>query len=268
MRISILQTDIAWENKQENLRRLRKKLETLCGTTEIVVLPETFSTGFSMDTERLAEPVTGETVTALRQWAEEFRFAIAGSYIARETSSPDGRSSYYNRAFFLTPEGDTYYSDKRHLFRMGGETEHFTAGDRCPVLSYRGWNIRLLVCYDLRFPVWSRNADNEYDLLIYVANWPTPRRKVWDILLPARALENISYVCGVNRIGTDQHKFSYSGGSVIYSPKGELLAGVPDNEEGVATATLDLALLQAFRQKFPAWKDADRFFISSDNSSR
>ena len=183
MRISILQTDIVWENKQENLRRLREKLETLRGTTEIVVLPETFSTGFSMDTASLAEPTTGETIATLRQWSEEYRLALAGSYIACETASEGRKPSYYNRAFFLTPEGNTYYYDKRHLFRMGHETEHFTSGNRRPIIRYRGWNILLLVCYDLRFPVWSRNTSNEYDLLIYVANWPIPRRKVWDILL-------------------------------------------------------------------------------------
>lgn len=189
MRISILQTDIVWENKQENLRRLREKLETLRGTTEIVVLPETFSTGFSMNTASLAEPTTGETIATLRQWSEEYRLALAGSYIACETASEGGKPSYYNRAFFLTPEGNAYYYDKRHLFRMGHETEHFTPGNRRPIIRYRGWNILLLVCYDLRFPVWSRNTSNEYDLLIYVANWPIPRRKVWDILLQARALE-------------------------------------------------------------------------------
>ena len=128
MRISILQTDIVWENKQENLRRLREKLETLRGTTEIVVLPETFSTGFSMDTASLAEPTTGETIATLRQWSEEYRLALAGSYIACETASEGRKPSYYNRAFFLTPEGNTYYYDKRHLFRMGHETEHFTSG--------------------------------------------------------------------------------------------------------------------------------------------
>ena len=174
MRISILQTDIVWENKQENLRRLREKLETLRGTTEIVVLPETFSTGFSMDTASLAEPTTGETIATLRQWSEEYRLALAGSYIACETASEGRKPSYYNRAFFLTPEGNTYYYDKRHLFRMGHETEHFTSGNRRPIIRYRGWNILLLVCYDLRFPVWSRNTSNEYDLLIYVANWPIP----------------------------------------------------------------------------------------------
>lgn len=262
LRISILQTDIAWENKQDNLRRLHEKLETLRGATEIVVLPETFSTGFSMNTDNLAEPVTGETITTLRQWAAEYQIAIAGSYIAfeKETTIPQC-ISYYNRAFFLTPEGDAHYYDKRHLFRMGNESEHFTAGNGRPIISYRGWNILLQVCYDLRFPVWSRNVNNEYDLMIYVASWPIPRRKVWDILLQARALENISYVCGVNRIGTDGNNQSYNGGSVIYSHKGELLASVPDNEEGTATAILELSTLREFRKKFPAWKDADSFSI-------
>ncbi|WP_291527807.1 amidohydrolase [Bacteroides sp. UBA939] len=262
MRVTLLQTDIVWEDKQENLRRLRKKLETLRGATEVVVLPETFSTGFTMDTQRLAEPASGETITLLRQWAAEFRLAIAGSYIACDKDTVRGKDkTYYNRAFFLTPEGETYYYDKRHLFRMGNETEYFTAGNRRPVISYRGWNILLLVCYDLRFPVWSRNVNNEYDLLIYVANWAVPRRRVWDVLLQARALENISYVCGVNRIGTDGDQNSYNGGSVIYSPKGQLLADVPDNEEGIATATLDLSALREFRNKFPAWKDADSFSV-------
>lgn len=268
LRVSILQTDIAWENKQNNLRRLRKKLETLRGETEIVVLPETFSTGFSMNTRSLAETVTGETVTTLRQWAVEYGIAIAGSYIACDEDSTTDNSTFYNRAFFLTPESEAYFYDKRHLFRMGHETEHFTAGNRRPIISYRGWNILLLVCYDLRFPVWSRNVDNEYDLLIYVANWPVPRRKVWNILLQARALENICYVCGVNRIGMAYGQIPHDGGSVIYSYKGEPLASIQDNEEGTATATLSLAALQKFREKFPAWMDADSFVISSDNNSR
>ena len=276
LRVSILQTDIAWENKQDNLRRLREQLETLRGATEIVVLPETFSTGFSMNTDRLAEPVTDKTIATLRQWAAECQIALAGSYISCDeipVASEDNELSYkhpayYNRAFFLTPEGESYFYDKRHLFRMGHETEHFAAGSQRAVISYRDWNILLLVCYDLRFPVWSRNVDNEYDLLIYVANWPVSRRKVWDILLQARALENICYVCGVNRIGIDNNQIPYNGGSVIYSHKGELLAHVPDNREGTATAALELAALQTFRKKFPAWKDADSFTIVSDNNSQ
>lgn len=265
MRVTLVQTDIVWEDKKENLRLLRKKLEALRGEAEIVILPETFSTGFSMNSQQLAEPVTGDTITTLRQWAAEFQFAITGSYIAcnKGAVSSTVPHPYYNRAFFLTPEGEAYYYDKRHLFRMGKETEHFSAGKQRPIISYRGWNILLLVCYDLRFPVWSRNVNNEYDLLIYVANWPVPRRRVWDVLLQARALENICYVCGVNRVGTDNNQMLYSGGSVIYSPKGDLLVSVPDNEEGVGTTSLDLSALREFRKKFPAWKDAECFQINN-----
>lgn len=159
-----------------------------------------------MATTDLAEPTTGETITTLRRWSEEYRLALAGSYIAGETASEGGKPSYYNRAFFLTPEGNAYYYDKRHLFRMGHETEHFTSGCQRPIIRYRGWNILLLVCYDLRFPVWSRNKDNEYDLLIYVANWPVPRRKVWDILLQARAWKHqLCLRCQPYRQGQQRH---------------------------------------------------------------
>lgn len=256
MRISLIQTDIVWENKQENLRLLRRKLEKLCGTTEVVVLPEMFSTGFSMNSRTLAEPANGETITTLKQWAAEFRLALAGSYIASDNEQ------YYNRAFFLTPEGEEYYYDKRHLFRMGQESKHFAAGDQRLTLAYRGWNICLLVCYDLRFPVWSRNVNNEYDLLIYVASWPASRRRAWDVLLQARAIENQCYVCGVNRTGADGHGLTYDGGSVLYSPKGERLASIPDNQAETATASIDLPALQSFREKFPVWKDSDSFTIS------
>lgn len=254
LKLTTIQSDIVWENKQENLRLLRRKLEALCGTTEIVVLPEMFSTGFSMHSQALAEPTDGETIGTLKQWAADYRVALAGSYMA----SHNGR--YYNRAFFLTPEGKEHYYDKRHLFRMGNEAEHFAAGEAPKqTVAYRGWNIRLLVCYDLRFPVWSRNVENEYDLLIYVASWPEPRRLVWDTLLRARALENMSYVCGVNRVGTDGNGLTYNGGSIVYSAKGEALTLFPDGQEGVATATLDLDSLKQFREKFPVWKDADTF---------
>ncbi len=262
LRVSILQTDIDWEDKQTNLRRLREKLETLRGTTEIAVLPETFSTGFSMQAAHLAESDDGETITTLRNWATHYGIALTGSYIATggDNDASTGKTCS-NRAFFLTPEGEAYFSDKRHLFRMGHEDEHFAAGQQRLVFNYRGWNILLLVCYDLRFPVWSRNVNNEYDLLIYVANWPIARRQVWDILLQARALENVCYVCGVNRIGTDGHGIVHNGGSVVLSPKATVLANIPDGQEGIATASLDLDYLKEFRKKFPAWKDADRFLL-------
>lgn len=257
LRISIVQTDISWENKPDNLRLLRTRLDALRGTTEIVVLPEMFTTGFSMNSQMLAEPAEGETIVTLKEWAIGYNVALAGSYMARGT---DGK--HYNRAFFLTPQGEEYYYDKRHLFRMGGEAEHFAAGEAPKqIIAYRGWNIRILVCYDLRFPVWSRNVQNEYDLLIYVANWPTPRRRAWDTLLCARALENLCYVCGVNRVGTDNNQLPYNGGSTVYSAKGEILGTLPDEQEGVITVTLDLSELQQFRRKFPAWKDADLFHL-------
>ena len=255
MRISIVQTDIVWENKEENLRRLHDKLAVLHNTTDLVVLPEMFSTGFSMNSHALAEPTDGNTITTLRSWAKKYNFALTGSYIATE----DGH--YYNRAFFLTPEGEEFYYDKRHLFRMGNEIDSFSPGSEKIIIPYRGWYIRLLVCYDIRFPVWSRNISNEYDLLIYVANWPESRQIVWDTLLLARALENMCYTCGVNRIGTDANNLSYTGGSVVYSPKGERLAEIKNNEEGIATTELSLTSLQEFREKFPAWKDADNFDI-------
>ena len=253
LKISIVQTDIAWENKQENLRMLREKLHALRGTTEIVVLPEMFSTGFTMKSREFAEPVSGITVRILKELAADFQLALCGSFICSE------RSNYYNRAFFITPEGEEFYYDKRHLFRMGNEAEYFSAGNNKLIISYRGWNIGLLVCYDLRFPVWSRNVNNEYDLLIYMASWPQARRLAWDTLLCARALENMCYVCGVNRIGVDGNKLIYNGGSVVFSAKGEVLASVPDGEEGIETVSLSLISLQQLRDKFPVWKDADAF---------
>ena len=256
LRITLLQTDIVWEDKSANLCRLRRHLEGFCGQTDMVILPETFSTGFSMHPEALAEPLQGEVITLAKQWSARYRVALAGSFIACNDTC---NAQYTNRAFFLTPEGDEWYYDKRHLFRMGGEDRLFTPGTSRPIIHYKGWNILLLVCYDLRFPVWSRNVGNEYDLLIYVANWPTARRKVWDVLLQARALENASYVCGVNRIGTDGNRIVHNGGSRVYSYKGDMLAFVPDGQEGHSTTSISLTDLRNFRTKFPVWKDADHF---------
>ncbi|NDV65938.1 amidohydrolase [Bacteroides sp. 224] len=253
MRVTILQTDISWENKQENLLKLQKHLEKLRGTTNLVVLPEMFSTGFSMNSRQLAEPIDGPTIQTLREWAIKYQTALTGSYIASDSNH------FYNRGFFLTPDGQSYFYDKKHLFRMGEESNHFAAGNKRLIIPYMGWNICLLICYDLRFPVWARNTHNEYDLLLYTANWPDSRHLVWDTLLPARALENMSYVCGVNRVGTDGNNLIYSGGSKLYSAKGELLAAIPDHKEDAITVELSLSSLQQFRNKFPVWKDADEF---------
>lgn len=258
MKLTILQTDICWENKPANLQHVQHMLQMLSGSTDLAVLPEMFSTGFSMNIETLAEPVEGPTITQLRQWAQQYQLALAGSYLAIDPSS----SACYNRAFFLTPQGESHFYDKRHLFRMGHENDYYTAGTEQSIIHYQGWNIKLLICYDLRFPVWSRNTNNAYDLLIYVANWPAARRKAWDILLTARAIENLAYVCGVNRTGTDGNQLKYDGGSAVYGPKGETLASVPDSTSTCATVQLSLDALRQFREKFPAWQDADRFTIT------
>lgn len=255
LRISLAQIDIAWENIQENLRRLEIKLQALSGKTDIVVLPEMFSTGFTMQSHLFAETINGNTISTLRKWATKYNLALVGSYICSENEA------YYNRAFFLAPNNEEHFYDKRHLFRMGNEPKHFSAGNKRCIFSWQGWKINLLICYDLRFPVWSRNVINEYDLLIYVANWPASRSRVWDTLLCARAIENQSYVCGVNRIGNDAMGISYNGGSALYNMRGENLVNFNKNEEGIRTVNLEIDSLRSFRTKFPAWRDSDFFSL-------
>lgn len=255
LRLTIIQTDIVWENKQENLRLLREKLEKLRGTTEIVVLPEMFSTGFSMNCQSLAESTNGLTIESIKSMATEFQVAITGSFMCTENNC------FYNRGFFITPDKKEYYYNKRHLFRMGEETNYYTPGDSKTIIPYLGWNICLQICYDLRFPIWVRNVNNAYDLIIYVANWPSSRRAAWDVLLRARAIENLAYVCGVNCVGTDAHGIQYNGGSCVISEKGELLTLATNDSTQSITTTIDLESLETFRNKFPAWKDADKFEI-------
>jgi len=255
LRISLVQTDIVWENKQENLRRLEIKLRALSGKTDLVVLPEMFSTGFTMQSHLFAETINEETLTTLRQWAKRYNLAISGSFICTE------REEFFNRAFFLCPDDEEYFYDKHHLFRMGNEPKHFSAGSQRCVFNWQGWKICLMVCYDLRFPVWCRNVINEYDLLIFMANWPAPRNRAWETLLCARAIENQSYVCGVNRVGKDAMGIHYIGNSALYNMKGENIVNFTENEEEIRTACLDLESLRAFRTKFPAWRDADFFTL-------
>lgn len=259
LRVSMVQSHIIWEDKNENLGYYGELLRRISGKTDLAVLPETFSTGFTMNIEPLADEADGITVNTIKKWAADYKMAVAGSFIAKDNGK------YYNRAFFITSEGDSLFYDKRHLFQMGHEDQYFTAGDKRLVVSYRGWNICLLVCYDLRFPVWSRNVNNEYDLLIYCANWPEARKKVWKILLQARAIENMSYVCGVNRVGIDGKGFTYRGDSLIISPKGKKLADAGKREEVTRTVSLSMDEVSELRSKFPAWKDADDFTINLKN---
>ncbi|MDF9830146.1 amidohydrolase [Parabacteroides sp. PF5-6] len=256
LRISMIQSHIIWEDRDENLGYYGELLRRVSGKTDIAVLPEAFSTGFSMNVEKLADTMDGVTVSTIKGWAKKYKLAVVGSFIVKESGK------YFNRAFFITPEGQASYYDKRHLFRMAEEDQHFTAGSERTIVAYKGWNICLQVCYDLRFPVWSRNVDKEYDLLIYVANWPEARKRVWKTLLQARAMENMAFVCGVNRVGIDGKGFVYRGDSMVFSPKGKKLADAGKREEITRTCTLEKKELSKLREKFPAWQDADRFSIN------
>jgi predicted amidohydrolase len=256
LRISLIQLAIRWGEKASNVANCVDLLNGLAGVTDLVVLPEAFSTGFALNDDKVGETVNGQTMATLRQCARQSGFAITGSFIAKS-----GRY-YYNRGFFIPPNNDeAYYSDKRHLFRMAGEDKHFSRGKSNSVIPYLGWSLRLLVCYDLRFPVWSRNIENSYDILIYVANWPAVRRSAWDILLPARAVENQSYVCGVNCVGIDARNNVYSGGSAFYGPMGEKLLDCGSDANIICTGTACHETLDRYRNKFPFWKDSDRFNI-------
>lgn len=254
LRVSLVQFDIVWENKQANLDYVEAKVKGLAGHTDLVVLPEMFSTGFTMNSHNLAEAVDGQTISNLKQWAASYDVAICGSYIAK-----DG-DKYYNRGFFITPQNEYYY-DKRHLFRMGSEPQSFSAGEKRLIVEHKGFNVCLLICYDLRFPVWARSVENEYDLLIYTANWPASRSKVWNALLTARALENMTYVCGVNRIGTDGNGLMHSGESKIIDARGDEVLTIGQNIEQANTVTISKTDLDHFRTKFPVWRDADKFEI-------
>ena len=253
LRISMVQSHIIWEDRQKNLDYYCSLLHRLRGKTDVAILPETFTTGFTMNVEQLADDPDGTTICTIKAAAAQNGLAIVGSFIVKENNC------YYNRAFFVTPEGEAWFYDKKHLFRMAGENKHFTAGDKQQIVSYKGWNICLQVCYDLRFPVWSRNVNNQYDLLIYVANWPEARRNAWRALLKARAIENLAYVCGVNRVGVDGHNIPYRGDSLIFSAKGEKMADAGRRDDTTRTCTLSRIKLDEFRKKFPAWSDADAF---------
>lgn len=253
MKITLIQDKIFWADKAANLQKTGKQLALLAGETDLVVLPEMFTTGFCTNELHLAETMKGETVKTLRDWAVKYQLAITGSFIATESDK------IYNRAFFVFPDGEIQTADKRHLFSMGGEHNHFSYGDKRMIVNYREFNICILVCYDVRFPVWARNINNEYDLLIFVANFPEKRINDWDILLRARAVENQSYVCGVNRVGVDGLAIQYNGHSTLLDFKVAPLLTFPENATSIQTYQLQKNSLKNYRQRFSVWKDADDF---------
>ena len=252
LRLTQIQSALYWQDPQANRDHFEKIFDENTGSTDLVVLPEMFNTGFTMSPESLAEPANGASVTWLQEQATRRGIAIGGSVAIAE------QGQFYNRFVWTNPDGEQVFYDKRHLFRMAGEHEHYAPGTDRVVVSYRGWRILLQVCYDLRFPVFSRNC-NDYDLAIYVANWPAARRHPWQILLQARAIENLCYVSGVNRVGADGNGVKHSGDSMLIDFKGEALIDLPAYEPYCETRTLSMQALLDFRRKFPAWRDADKF---------
>lgn len=248
MKITILQRDIEWANPSVNINRADEAIDRNPGS-DIYVLPEMFSTGFCTNPEGIAESDNSETLQWLKRKAAAIDAAIAGSVAVTK----DGK--FYNRFYFVKPDGSVTHYDKKHLFTYGGEHKRFTAGNERVVVEFRGVRILLEICYDLRFPVWARNR-GDYDMILYVASWPTPRVSAWSALLVARAIENQCYVAGVNRVGNDP-ACQYCGGSVVIDPYGKTIAACTDNIECESTATIDIEALQAFRAKFPVLNDAD-----------
>lgn len=262
LKITYLQTELFWENKTANLLHFEKLFRQI-ENTDLIVLPEMFTTGFTMNSAAMAEPEKNQTLEWMQEKAIQKNAAVIGSFIVQENNK------YFNRLLWVNPDKTFYSYNKRHLFRMAEEHKYFTAGNNRLIVHYKGWRICPLICYDLRFPAWSRNiAFNEnklqepaYDLLIYIANWPEARSSAWNILLPARAIENQCYVLGVNRIGVDGKNIAYSGNSALIDAKGNYISCCKPNLEEITTSEISLNELNEFRTKFPVSLDTDNFQI-------
>ena len=253
MKIALIQTSLSWENPMENRSHLVQKINGFLGEIDLIILPEMFSTGFTMNPKAVAETMQGETVSWLQHLAKAKNAAITGSLVIEENGN------YYNRLVFVFPNGQIKTYDKRHLFSLAGEDKFYSAGTDKLIVDYKGFKICPLICYDLRFPVFSRNVEN-YDVLLYVANWPKPRVNAWDILLKARSAENMCYTIGVNRIGTDDNNHEYVGHSQAVDFLGNYLLE-PQESEGVFIVTLDKEKLMETRSKLAFLDDKDKFEI-------
>lgn len=260
LHISIIQTNLFWEDKSANISMLEEKINSITKKTEIVILPEMFSTGFSMNPSALAETMDGPTVNWMKKMAADKKIILTGSVIIQENNQ------YYNRLLWVLPNGTIGHYDKRHRFAFAGEDQHYSNGHKRLIAQVKGWKINLQICYDLRFPVWARQQSEqepEYDILLYVANWPERRNYAWKTLLTARAIENQSYVIGVNRVGEDGKGIYHSGNSMVIDPLGEVLYH-KEHDEDIYTIQLEKNTLTEIRTKFPFWKDADDFLITQD----
>ncbi len=255
--IALIQSDLKWEDTRANQRHFEALFEKIDPSTDLIVLPEMFSTGFSTRADVLAQAMSGETVEWLVGMSRKMGMDITGSIMLRENNS------YFNRLLWATPHNNLYHYDKKHLFRYAGEEKIYTSGQDQLTVSLKGWRIRPFICYDLRFPIWTRNLYKQYDLAIFVANWPMQRVAHWRLLLQARAVENQCYVAGVNRLGHDGNQLTYSGDSLIIKPDGEILFDAKD-QESLESVLLAAQSLKHYRDTFPFWMDADTDMVRSN----
>jgi omega-amidase len=254
LNIALIQSNLHWENIPANLSMFSEKIASIKEDTDLILLPEMFSTGFTMNASAVAEKMDGRTMKWMKEQAKNKNCVITGSVVIVE----DGK--FYNRLIWMRPDGTHEIYNKRHLFRYADEQKYYTGGTKRLIVELKGWKICPLVCYDLRFPVWSRNkANSEYDVLIYVANWPERRSHPWKTLLLARAMENQCYVAGLNRVGNDGKNFYHAGDSAVINYKGESISKIKSGEESVETVSISCEELLAFRKGFPAGLDADDF---------
>ena len=254
LNVSLIQSDILWEKPLENLEALGRKIKKI-QKSDLIILPEMFNTGFSMKVQKLHEDWNGKACDWMKNMAQTSSAIVMGSLIFKD------KNDYFNRLIAAFPDQSIVYYDKRHLFKLGDEQTYFKPGDKRRTITVEGWKIRILICYDLRFPVWSRNTD-EYDLIVYVANWPASRIYAWKTLLKARAIENQSYVIGVNRVGKDGNSIRYSGESLIIDPLGKNLNKPVKNNETIISAELKMKSLIRLRKKFPVLLDREDFIIN------
>jgi predicted amidohydrolase len=256
LNITIIQTHLYWEDAESNLKHFDSKINNIIIPTDIIVLPEMFTTGFTMNPKQFAEEHGGKGLRWMIEKAKQKNCVLVGSISVKD------KGQFYNRLYWVKPDGSFQFYDKRHLFKMGNEDQFYTAGPEKLIFDYKGWKICPLICYDLRFPVWSKNQkENSYDVLIYVANWPEVRAYPWKQLLIARAIENQSYVVGLNRIGNDGNGVSHSGDSAVINPRGELMSTIQSHEDKAETLSLSYNYLEDFRSKFPVLLDGDEFEI-------
>ena len=255
LNVTLIQADLIWEDAEQNRANFDSKISQLPESTDLIILPEMFSTGFTMQPQNVFETMDGSSVEWMKKIASEKQVAVTGSLVIQENDN------FYNRLLFVHPNGTVESYDKRHTFTLAGEDKVYTSGKEKLLIDYKGWKICPMICYDLRFPVWARNLE-DYDVLIYVANWPKPRINAWDALLKARAIENMCYCIGVNRVGVDINDYEYSGHSAIYNVLGDKMTNITPNNEEIAQISLTKSHVKKYREKLQFLNDRDHFSLS------